>query len=366
MKKFLLLLIGIIFIYSTSLAENYIKDNQSSIREATPEELKSWQGDDKISILSTSIPEKSYDKFLQVITDTIKTFLNRSTKFNIYVVPINSVNWPLVGTNANYSFVGQRFNLNADQLNNFKLTGVMIPFGNNIQKGSYRDTVLLWAYQGDPKNQGAPTGKPFAQGLMQLSKADSNSAKPVFTYFKFDTTGDLTKDFSIFIQTLNINAPESDIISIFSNNQGDGQNEGRAMFMYVNAQSKLVYARFASLTLKMADGNPPNFDILLLPVLSPLTSVDSPITLNGLTLNPIHPNPMQNNASVDFSNERAGNIKLNLVDMNGVLVKTIADSQFDSGQHTLTFDASGIQNGLYILTIQSVSSNFALKINIVK
>ena len=242
----------------------------------------------------------------------------------------------------------------------------MIPFGYNVQKGSYRDSVLIWAYQGDPKNQGAPTGVPFAQGLALLDNAVADSTKPIFTYFKFATTGDLTKDFSIFIQTLNTNAVESDIISIYSNNQGDGKNEGRAMFMYVNAQSKLVYARFASLTLKMDDGQPPNFDILLLPVLSPLTSVDDPITLNGLTLNPIHPNPVQNNAIVEFSNEIAGNIKLNLIDMNGVLVKSISDSQFDSGQHSISFDAGNIQSGTYLLTIQSACSSFALKINIVK
>jgi hypothetical protein len=362
MKEFLLLLFGIVNIYSSTIAVEQYPDIDNRVRQATPTELNSWQFENNVSTICSPNPENS----ILFATDTIKTFLNRSTKFNIYVVPIDNVNWPLIGTNANYSFVGQRFNLNADQLNNYRLTGVLIPFAYNIPKGSYRDSVLFWAYQGDPKNQGAPTGSPFAQGIALLDKADSNSTKPVFSYFKFDISGDLTKDFSIFIQTLNINAAESDIIAIYSNNQGDGQNEGRAMFMYVNAQNKLVYARFASLTLKMEDGKPPNFDILLLPVLSPLTSVNNPIALNGLTLNPIYPNPIHNNAIVEFSNEIAGNIKLNLVDMNGVLVKSIADSQFESGQHSISFDAGNIPSGLYMLAIQSATSSFAVKINIVK
>jgi hypothetical protein len=244
----------------------------------------------------------------------------------------------------------------------------LIPFGLNFGGGTSPDTMILVAYPGDPSNPGFPLGSAaFANGLVQLAKVDTNSVNPIFTYAKFETSGDLSNNFHIFLQTLNFNATESDLIAIFANAQGDGQGEARAMIIAYNGSTQQFYfARFADLQLQMGDGNPPNFDVLILPVITPLTSVDDPVTMNGLTLNPIHPNPVQNKATVDFSNEKAGNIKLNIVDMNGYLIKSLADGQFESGQHSLSFDASGIPSGSYLITIQSASSSFAMKINIIK
>ena len=364
------------FLFLMALSGNYLfgselnLQNLNNIRNATPEDLKTLPADIQLTYTKSIDAQKMrVDKPLLPM-DTLTSYFERASKYTMYGITINGTTYPLIGTNPLYYFIGQYFSLNANQVNNYKLSGLLIPFGIKFQGGSYPDTAQIVVYAGNPDKPGTLIGtSAIASGRMYLANADSNSTEPVFSYTNIDATADLSKDFAVFVQTLNFNANETDFISIYASEQGDGNNESKAMLIGYSQQSgSFFFAKFADAfaSLQMSDGNPPNLDVLILPVITPVTDIKDPVTINGFTLYPVSPNPVVNSAVINFENTIAGNVKLNLVDMNGYLVKNITNSYFGDGLHSVSFDVNDLPSGTYLITAQSAGSNFAIKVNVVK
>jgi flagellar hook assembly protein FlgD len=66
-----------------------------------------------------------------------------------------------------------------------------------------------------------------------------------------------------------------------------------------------------------------------------------------------HPNPATNITSIDINLEKAGQSKIQLFDAKGQLVKTISEKWMDAGLHSMEFDVTGLQNGIYYATLES-------------
>lgn len=69
-----------------------------------------------------------------------------------------------------------------------------------------------------------------------------------------------------------------------------------------------------------------------------------------------YPNPFNPSTTIRFSLPQAAQIKINLYNMLGELVKTLADGMYETGFHKLVVDASNLPSGTYIYRLES--SNF--------
>ncbi|HLC83384.1 MAG TPA: T9SS type A sorting domain-containing protein [Bacteroidia bacterium] len=80
----------------------------------------------------------------------------------------------------------------------------------------------------------------------------------------------------------------------------------------------------------------------------------------------VYPNPMANNASVDFNLTSDNNVSIVLVNTVGQLVKSENLGNMSSGLHTYQMDASSLSNGLYFLNITVGNSTITKKVAINK
>ena len=74
--------------------------------------------------------------------------------------------------------------------------------------------------------------------------------------------------------------------------------------------------------------------------------------LNDIRLQ-IYPNPVSSSATISFSLSDVSKVSLTLFDINGRLVKRLADKQFNNGYHQITLDTKELNAGIYLLRMQS-------------
>ncbi len=80
----------------------------------------------------------------------------------------------------------------------------------------------------------------------------------------------------------------------------------------------------------------------------------------------ISPNPIANSTSISFSLNQSENISLNIFDINGRLVETLADKIFEAGEHQTLFNAENFNSGIYFLKMQAGEFSRTEKLIIVK
>ena len=81
----------------------------------------------------------------------------------------------------------------------------------------------------------------------------------------------------------------------------------------------------------------------------------------------ISPNPFYSQTVINYQLPTATSLSMHLYDLNGKLVKTIfKHNAHDSGQHQYTLDASGLNDGMYFLELQSTQAHIVQKIMLVK
>ena len=66
-----------------------------------------------------------------------------------------------------------------------------------------------------------------------------------------------------------------------------------------------------------------------------------------------YPNPFNPSTTLSFSLPKAGNVKLEVFDVTGRLVTTLADERFEAGEHTLRFDGSALPSGVYFARVHT-------------
>ncbi|MBR9976723.1 MAG: T9SS type A sorting domain-containing protein [Bacteroidetes bacterium] len=73
----------------------------------------------------------------------------------------------------------------------------------------------------------------------------------------------------------------------------------------------------------------------------------------GMTLSQNYPNPFNPSTSISFTLPETANVSLRVFDLHGREVATIANGDFSSGTHTLSFDAANLPSGMYIYRLES-------------
>ena len=66
----------------------------------------------------------------------------------------------------------------------------------------------------------------------------------------------------------------------------------------------------------------------------------------------IHPNPSNNRIVVDFKLSEAKEVKINLYDIRGHLIKSLPERQWEPGYRWIKIDVSDLSSGLYICTFK--------------
>jgi FG-GAP-like repeat/Secretion system C-terminal sorting domain/Kre9/KNH-like N-terminal Ig-like domain len=76
---------------------------------------------------------------------------------------------------------------------------------------------------------------------------------------------------------------------------------------------------------------------------------DTPKLPSEFTISPAHPNPFNASTSVTLNLPEATDLSVVIFNVNGQQVAELANGQFDSGRHTMTFSATGMASGLYFI-----------------
>jgi hypothetical protein len=66
-----------------------------------------------------------------------------------------------------------------------------------------------------------------------------------------------------------------------------------------------------------------------------------------------YPNPFNPSTTIQFSLPKATQLKINVYNMIGELVRTIADGNYDAGYHKVTLNAVDLPSGAYVYRIES-------------
>ena len=70
----------------------------------------------------------------------------------------------------------------------------------------------------------------------------------------------------------------------------------------------------------------------------------------------VYPNPVSNSATIFFSLEQTGNVSLQIFDLNGRIVKTLADGEMKDGEHQIEWNAADANAGPKLFLMNEPSS----------
>ena len=79
-----------------------------------------------------------------------------------------------------------------------------------------------------------------------------------------------------------------------------------------------------------------------------------------------YPNPFNPSTRIDFQLEETGEVTLQVFDMQGRLVATLAEGLFAHGSHSVHFDASSLASGVYFYSLISGSQSQTRKLVLLK
>ncbi|MDQ1265701.1 MAG: hypothetical protein QG635_852 [Bacteroidota bacterium] len=79
-----------------------------------------------------------------------------------------------------------------------------------------------------------------------------------------------------------------------------------------------------------------------------------------------YPSPISKNGEVGFNLNKSSFVTLRLLDINGNVVKTIANGLMPEGFQNFSFDAAGLASGVYLLSLQTGTNEEAIQVIISK
>ncbi len=98
---------------------------------------------------------------------------------------------------------------------------------------------------------------------------------------------------------------------------------------------------------------------------------ESGVVPSATTLDNLMPNPFNPSITISFNVGQAGNFDLNIYDLGGHLIKTLATQEFEVGQYNRRWDGrdhngSMMPAGVYLVRIQGETATDSKKITLVK
>lgn len=95
-------------------------------------------------------------------------------------------------------------------------------------------------------------------------------------------------------------------------------------------------------------------------------SEQSKVTPNNFEISQNYPNPFNPETSIMYSLQKASMVKIELYDLLGRKVFTIADGLIQAGNHTVKIDGSNLTSGIYLVHAESGSIGKTMKITLIR
>ena len=85
-----------------------------------------------------------------------------------------------------------------------------------------------------------------------------------------------------------------------------------------------------------------------------IKTTDSSLTIpDAFALKQNYPNPFNPSTTIKFSLPVQTQLKINIYNMLGELVRTISEGMYEAGYYNIIFDAAGFSSGTYIYRLES-------------
>lgn len=95
-------------------------------------------------------------------------------------------------------------------------------------------------------------------------------------------------------------------------------------------------------------------------------SVEDKEETYGFSLSDAYPNPAEGSAEIGFNLDISGNVTLEVYNALGQKVAQLMDSYLTSGNYGKNFDTSGLQSGIYYITLNVNGKSLTKPLNVVK
>ena len=130
-------------------------------------------------------------------------------------------------------------------------------------------------------------------------------------------------------------------------------NNNSTTLIVVNPINELFYAsgEFEIIETIAANGN--NF-------------IDTVIIPSLITLGDAYPNPFNPSTTFDLQVAVAGHVSLNVYNLKGNIVGSLINNTLDPGNYNITWDASNLSSGVYLLRAETANSIATQKVTLVK
>jgi hypothetical protein len=162
---------------------------------------------------------------------------------------------------------------------------------------------------------------------------------------------------------------ETDIYLIKTDSNGDslwtanfgGTDFDVAHSLVINSDSSFV---MAGATASYGAGS---WDYYVIKVAEPLPSSAADVKLPAqLTLNQNYPNPFNASTVISFTLNQPLDISLDIYDIMGRKVETLASGNYPAGDYSVAYDCSKMSAGIYLYRLSTPVSNHTMKMNLIK
>jgi len=107
-------------------------------------------------------------------------------------------------------------------------------------------------------------------------------------------------------------------------------------------------------------------DLWLLKIESSNDDLSNSNNVVEFSLNKPYPNPFNPTTTISFSVPNYDFVSIRVYDINGGLVSTLVEDHFNQGNHSLTWDGTGLSSGQYLVKMESGSFSKTQIISLVK
>lgn len=83
---------------------------------------------------------------------------------------------------------------------------------------------------------------------------------------------------------------------------------------------------------------------------------------NNITQIQLHPNPVKEGTNIEFTLRKAGNIKIEIISLQGRVLKIVANDYFQKGSFSVNYDSSHLSDGIYICRLKTEQSLNSVKL----
>lgn len=257
----------------------------------------------------------------------------------------------------------QRF-LYLPQGSNYKVEGALLWFGGYVYtSGNPNSKVDVRVYNANGSGTASSGPVNNAPGTvlgsvpLLLSSIDtSSSGNNGWVAVTFSSPITVTGDYHIGIN-LAVTAP-GDTLGLVSSNDGGSEFQD---FSWEEWSPSGWYTFFES-----NSGWGLDIDLAIFAIISdPVSSIDEMGYTNGIKFI-TYPNPVINEMTITYDVQNAGEVKIEIRDITGKIIKTVNEGHKTSGRYTASMDVRDLSAGNYLVSVSSGTHMIAQKITITR